>query len=81
MARLKSQLAQKLEKALAREFPPPATVKLDEHDGIIGVVTSDEFAGIDQIDNSPASDRPDCRGQFESRRTSAGASHRRGNTG
>jgi hypothetical protein len=50
VARLKSQLARKLEKALTREFPPPATVKLDEHDGIIGVVTSDEFAGIESID-------------------------------
>ncbi len=50
MARLKSQLARKLEKALTREFPPPATVKLDEHDGIIGVVTSDEFAGIESLD-------------------------------
>lgn len=50
MARLRSQLARKLEKALREEFPPPATVKLDEHDGIIGVVTSDEFAGVESID-------------------------------
>ena len=25
-------------------------MKLDEHDGIIGVITSDEFAGLEAID-------------------------------
>jgi hypothetical protein len=50
MARLKTALLRKLEKALTQEFPSPATVKLEEHDGIIGVITSPGFAGMESID-------------------------------
>jgi hypothetical protein len=35
---------------LTQRFPAPATVKLEDHDGIIGVVTSSEFARMDTID-------------------------------
>lgn len=50
MAGLKSRLKNKLEAVLIKRFPAPATVKLDEHDGIIGVITSDEFARMDSLD-------------------------------
>ena len=52
MAHLKSKsfLVGKLEKILARRFPAPATVKLEEHDGIIGIITSEEFARMDSFD-------------------------------
>jgi hypothetical protein len=50
MAAVKAPLLRKLEKVLARRFPPPATVRLEDHDGIIGVVTSVEFARMDPID-------------------------------
>lgn len=50
MASLKTSLQRKLEKLLTRRFPPPSRVKLDDHDGIIGVVTSTEFAGMETID-------------------------------
>lgn len=50
MAALKSSLLRKLETAFARRFPSPASVKLEDHDGIIGVVTSAEFARMDTID-------------------------------
>jgi stress-induced morphogen len=46
----KTPLVRKLEKMLTKRFPPPATVKLDDVDGIIGVITSDEFAGMETID-------------------------------
>ncbi|HZK81774.1 MAG TPA: hypothetical protein VFC46_11920 [Humisphaera sp.] len=50
MARLRSPLVRKLERALARRFPKPAKVELEDNDGIIGVVTSAEFARLDTID-------------------------------
>ena len=50
MARLKTTLVRKLERTLTRKFPPPATVKLEDHDGIIGVITSTTFAGMETID-------------------------------
>ena len=50
MARLKTRLQSKLEAVLIERFPAPATVKLDDHDGIIGVITSDEFAKMDSLD-------------------------------
>jgi len=50
MASLKTSLLHKLKKALTRRFPAPATVKLEDHDGIIGVITSARFAGMETID-------------------------------
>ncbi|HVA45998.1 MAG TPA: hypothetical protein VNH11_06385 [Pirellulales bacterium] len=50
MATVKSPLVRKLEKMLVKRFPAPATVKLDDHDGIIGVITSDRFSGMETID-------------------------------
>ena len=50
MASLKSPLLRKLEKALIKRFPSPAIVKLEDHDGIIGVITSGAFAGMETID-------------------------------
>ena len=50
MARLRTPLLRKLEKVLTQRFPPPATVKLEDHDGVIGVITSGHFAGMDSID-------------------------------
>jgi hypothetical protein len=50
VARLKTPLLRKLEKVLTRRFPPPAVVKLEEHDGIIGVITSARFAQMETID-------------------------------
>ena len=35
---------------LTKKFPAPATVKLEDHDGIIGVITSPTFAGMETID-------------------------------
>jgi len=32
---------------LTKRFPPPATVKLEDHDGIIGVITSAQFARME----------------------------------
>lgn len=43
-------LVRKIKKLLAQRFPPPATIKLEDRDGIIGVITSAEFAKIDSID-------------------------------
>jgi len=43
-------LLRKLEKVLTGRFPSPATVKLEDHHGIIGVVTSASFAEMDPID-------------------------------
>ena len=50
MARLKSSLVRKLERVLTRRFPPPAKVDLEDNDGIIGVITSAEFARLETID-------------------------------
>jgi hypothetical protein len=49
-ARVKSSFVRKLEKILARRFPPPATVELEDNDGVIGVITSAEFAELEPID-------------------------------
>jgi hypothetical protein len=38
-----------LEKLLTERFPPPASVQLQEHDGIFGVITSSQFAGVETI--------------------------------
>jgi hypothetical protein len=48
--RLRTTLRRRLKTALSRRFPPPSSVILEDHDGIIGVVTSAEFAGMDTID-------------------------------
>ncbi len=50
MANLKSPLTRKLKKLLMRRFPPPATIQLEDNDGIIGVITSGEFQGVDVLD-------------------------------
>jgi len=49
MARL-NPLHRRLERLLAQEFPPPASVSLEDRDGIIGVITSPRFAGMDTMD-------------------------------
>jgi hypothetical protein len=38
-----------LEKVLPERFPRPASVQLQEHDGIFGVITSSQFAGVETI--------------------------------
>lgn len=43
-------LRQKVEKLLCRAFPRPDRVSLQDDDGIIGVVVSSRFAGVDVID-------------------------------
>jgi hypothetical protein len=50
VASLKTPLVRKLEKLLTKRFPAPASVKLEDHDGIIGVITSTEFSGVETID-------------------------------
>jgi stress-induced morphogen len=50
VARLTSRQLQKLKRVLVQRFPSPATVKLEDHDGIIGVITSAAFAGMETID-------------------------------
>jgi len=50
VASLKTPLLRKLKKVLTQRFPSPATVKLEDHDGIIGVITSAGFAGMATID-------------------------------
>ncbi len=35
---------------MTRRFPPPATVKLEDHNGIFGVITSTGFAGMESMD-------------------------------
>ena len=50
MANLKSPLLRKLKTALIKRFPSPDKVKLEDHDGIIGVITSRAFWGMETID-------------------------------
>lgn len=47
MASVKSSLRRKLMRILSKRFPPPATVKLQEHNGVFGVVRSAEFVKMD----------------------------------
>jgi hypothetical protein len=47
---VKSGLQRKLEKILVQRFPPPATIRLEDLDGIIGVITSAQFARMETID-------------------------------
>lgn len=44
------QLRKKLNARLRRRFPPPDKVTLRDDDGITGVVTSEKFRGMDDID-------------------------------
>lgn len=50
MASLRFLLARKLERVPTQRFPPPATVTLEDNDGIIGVITSAGFARVETID-------------------------------
>jgi hypothetical protein len=50
LARLETSLVRKLKKLLAERFPPPATVELEDHDGIVGVITSSYFAKMQTVD-------------------------------
>ena len=50
MASLKTPLMRKLKNVLTQRFPSPATVKLEDHGGIIGVITFAGFAGMETID-------------------------------
>lgn len=45
-----SPLTRKLKKLLMKRFPPPAKIKLEDEDGIIGVITTREFQGVDVLD-------------------------------
>jgi hypothetical protein len=49
VARVKTPLQRRLEKLLTERFPPPASVQLQEHDDIFGVITSSQFAGVETI--------------------------------
>jgi hypothetical protein len=49
MEGLKTPLLRKLKKMLIKRLPSPASVQLEDHDGIIGVITSAAFAGMDTI--------------------------------
>lgn len=50
MARIRNSLLRKLEEVLTRRFPSPDTIRLEDHDGIIGVITSTRFAGMESLD-------------------------------
>ena len=50
MASVKTPLVRKLERVLTKRFPAPATVRLEDLDGIIGVITSAKFARMDTLD-------------------------------
>ncbi len=47
---LKTALVGKLEEELIKQFPAPASVKLEDHEGTIGVITSAPFPGMESID-------------------------------
>jgi acid stress-induced BolA-like protein IbaG/YrbA len=47
---IRRPLLRKVREVLTRRFPSPARVRLEDHDGLIGAVTSDEFAGMSTID-------------------------------
>lgn len=50
MAHLTSPLVKKLKRKLTEVFPPPDTVKLEDDDGITGVITSSRFERMDGVD-------------------------------
>jgi hypothetical protein len=43
-------LMRKLKKILVEAFPPPDTIKLRNHDGIVGIVTSARFQNMDSME-------------------------------
>ncbi len=43
-------LMRKLKRILGEAFPPPDTIKLRNHDGIVGIVTSAHFENLDSMD-------------------------------
>lgn len=47
MGNVTNPVRRKLRRILSKRFPPPATVKLQEHKGIFGVVRSAEFVKLD----------------------------------
>jgi hypothetical protein len=47
MANVQCPLRRKLKRILSNRFPPPAAVKLDEYNGVFGVVRSAEFVKMD----------------------------------
>jgi len=50
MATVNNSLVRKLKRVLIERFPSPDTIKLEDHDGIIGVITSNRFSGMETID-------------------------------
>ena len=50
MAVLASPLARKFGRLLKKRFPPPAKVRVIEHNGVAAVVTSDEFRDVEVYD-------------------------------
>lgn len=50
MAALKSKIARTLKTVLSEEFPPPDRIRLIVEGGIIGMVTSSRFQGLDSLD-------------------------------
>jgi hypothetical protein len=50
MATVSNSLIRKLKRILVERFPSPDIIKLEDHDGIIGVITSDRFSGMETID-------------------------------
>jgi hypothetical protein len=51
MAIVRSGLVRKLARVLKKRFPPPVTVEIEDDNGIIGVITSDSFLGMDGMDH------------------------------
>ena len=80
MASVKSLFQRKLEKLLAQRFPPPATIRLEDHDGIIGVITSAQFANMETIDRQ-ALIGDILAMHLTAARTATGATHRRRDAG
>jgi acid stress-induced BolA-like protein IbaG/YrbA len=45
-----SDLTEKVKAILATSFPPPSEVTVSDDDGLIGIVVSPHFEGMDDID-------------------------------
>jgi hypothetical protein len=43
-------LLRKIKRILSEEFPPPAKVSLEDHDGVIGSILSERFQQMDALD-------------------------------